>query len=167
MLDPKWNAGDYYGKAEPVDGLAHALKAVSLTALHFGWAEKVHGYKIGTEGKNPLDAMGNLFSIQAGLNASGQARAKSTDANSVIYASKAYQLYNLGDDVRRIKAKVLLVPAKTDLIFPPELSRRAMERLRAQGSAVEMFEIEGSSGHLDGIFSIGKAAEAIRTFLDK
>jgi len=167
MLDPKWNGGDYYGREEPLDGLAHALKAVSLTALHFGWAEKVHGYKTAAEGKPPLDALGNLFSIQAGLNASGQARAKTTDANSVIYAAKAYQLYNLGDDVKRIRAKVLFAPAKTDLIFPPELSRRAMERLRAQGNHAELFEIEGTSGHLDGIFSIGKAAGAIRAFLER
>ncbi len=167
MLDPKWNGGDYYGREEPVDGLALALKAVTLTALAPGWAEKAHGYKPAAEGKNPLDAVGNLYSIQAGLNTSGQARAKTTDANSVIYTSKAYQLYNLGDDVRRIKAKVLFVPAKTDLIFPPELSRRAMERLRGQGNTVELFEIDGTSGHLDGILSIGKAADAISAFLAK
>jgi homoserine O-acetyltransferase len=167
MLDPKWNGGDYYGREEPVDGLALALKAVTLTALAPGWAEKAHGYKPAAEGKNPLDAVSNLYSIQAGLNTSGQARAKTTDANSVIYTSKAYQLYNLGDDVKRIKAKVLFVPAKTDLIFPPELSRRAMERLKAQGNTVELFEIEGTNGHLDGILSIGKAADAIRAFLDK
>jgi len=69
--------------------------------------------------------------------------------------------------VKRIKAKVLFVPAKTDLIFPPELSRRAMERLRAQGNYVELFEIDGTSGHLDGILSIGKAADAISAFLGK
>jgi homoserine O-acetyltransferase len=167
MLDPKWNGGDYYGREEPVDGLALALKAVTLTALAPGWAEKAHGYKPATEGKNPADAIGNLFSIQAGLNASGQTRAKTTDANSVIYTSKAYQLYNLGDDAKRIKAKILFVPAKTDLIFPPEFSRRAMERLKAQGNVVEYFEIDGVNGHLDGVFSIAKAGDAIRVFLEK
>jgi homoserine O-acetyltransferase len=167
MLDPKWNGGDYYGRGEPVDGLAHALKAVTLTALAPGWAEKAHGYKPAAEGKNPADAVGSLFSIQSGLNASGQARAKTTDANSVIYTSKAYQLYNIGDEARRIKAKVLFVPAKTDLIFPPEFSRRAMERLKAQGNVVEYFEIDGINGHLDGVFSIAKAGDAIRAFLEK
>lgn len=51
------------------------------------------------------------------------------------------------------------------VIFPAELSRRAMERLRAQGNQAELFEIEGTSGHLDGIFSIGKAADASGAFL--
>jgi homoserine O-acetyltransferase len=31
-LDPKWNGGDYYGKAAPTEGLAAALKIVSLHA---------------------------------------------------------------------------------------------------------------------------------------
>jgi homoserine O-acetyltransferase len=167
MLDPKWNGGDYYGREEPIDGLALALKAITLTALAPGWADRVHGYKPAAEGKNPADAMGNLFSIQSGLTASGQARARTTDANSLIYTSKSQQLYNLGDDVKRIKAKVLFAPAKTDLIFPPEFSRRAMERLRAQGNTVEFFEIDGTNGHLDGLLSIGKAADTIRAFLDK
>ena len=31
-LDPHWNNGDYYGKAEPVQGLAVALKTVTIHA---------------------------------------------------------------------------------------------------------------------------------------
>ena len=30
-LDPKWNNGDYYGRDEPVDGIAQALKIVTIT----------------------------------------------------------------------------------------------------------------------------------------
>jgi hypothetical protein len=32
-----------------------------------------------------------------------------------------------------MKARILFVPAKTDMIFPPELSERAAARYRAQG----------------------------------
>ena len=74
---------------------------------------------------------------------------------------------NVDKDAGRIKAKVLFLPAKTDLIFPPELSRRAAEKLKAQGNHVELYEIDGTSGHLDGLFSIGKVAEQIRAFLQK
>jgi homoserine O-acetyltransferase len=81
--------------------------------------------------------------------------------------AKANQLYNLEKEQARIKAKVLFLPSKTDLIFPPELSRRAAQKLRAQGNYVELYEIEGTSGHLDGLFSIGKAADQIRAFLTK
>jgi homoserine O-acetyltransferase/O-succinyltransferase len=166
-LDPNWKGGDYYGGAEPNEGLAHALRVVSFTTLHYGWAEKVHGYKWAAEGKNPADAMGNLFAIEDSLQKSGQARAAANDAGHFVWTAKANQLYNLEKEQARIKAKVLFLPAKTDLVFPPELSRKWAERLRAQGNHVEFYEIEGTSGHLDGLFSIGKVADRIKAFLER
>ena len=166
-LDPNWKGGDYYGGAEPNEGLAQALTVVSFTTLHFAWAEKVHGYKWAAEGKNPADAMGNLFAIEDALQKSGQARAAANDAGHFVWMAKANQLYNLEKEQARIRAKVLFLPAKTDLVFPPELSRKAAERLKAQGNHVELYEIDGTSGHLDGIFSIGKVADRIKAFLEK
>jgi homoserine O-acetyltransferase/O-succinyltransferase len=166
-LDPNWKGGDYFGGPEPNEGVAQALKTVTLTALHFGWAEKVHGYKWADDGKNPADAMGNLFAIEDSLYKTGASRAAATDAAHFVWMAKANQLYNLEKEQARIKAKVLFLPAKTDLVFPPELSRKWAEKLRAQGNQVELYEIEGTSGHLDGLFSIGKVADQIRAFLQK
>ena len=42
-----------------------------------------------------------------------------------------------------MKAQILFVPAASDTIFPPELSRRAAERYRAQGGVAEVVVIEG------------------------
>jgi len=83
----------------------------------------------------------------------------------MIYTVKANQLYNLGDDVKKIKAKILFVPAASVLVFPPELSKRAAERYRAQGGVAEVAIIEGDGGHLDGVFNVAKQGEAIRAFL--
>jgi homoserine O-acetyltransferase/O-succinyltransferase len=166
-LDPKWNNGDYYGRDEPGDGVAQALKIVTITARHFGWAEKTFGYKWSDDKKNPADALGNGFQIETALNAAGMARAKTTDANSMIYMAKANQLYRLTDaEVKGIKAKILFIPAASDLVFPPELSRRALERFRAQGGRAEVFVIDGDGGHLDGLFAVAKAADVIRAFLE-
>ena len=166
-MDPNWKGGDYFGGAEPNEGVAQSLKTVTLTALHFGWADKVHGYKWAAEGKNPQDAMGNLFAIEDSLYKSGQARAGATDAAHFVWMAKANQLYNLEKEQSRIKAKVLFLPAATDMIFPPALSRKAAEKLKAQGNTVELYEIEGTSGHLDGLFSIGKVADRIKAFIEK
>ena len=166
-MDPNWKGGDYFGGAEPNEGVAQSLKTVTLTALHFGWAEKVHGYKWAAEGKNPQDAMGNLFAIEDSLYKTGQARAGATDAAHFVWMAKANQLYNLEKEQSRIKAKVLFLPATTDMIFPPALSRKWAEKLKAQGNYVELYEIEGTSGHLDGLFSIGKVADRIKTFIEK
>jgi homoserine O-acetyltransferase len=166
-LDPRWNNGDYYGREEPIDGVAQALKIVTLTARHWGWAEKAFGYKPADEKKDPAAALGNQFQIEAVLYNAGMARAKTTDANNMIYMSKANQLYRLTDaEVKGIKAKILFVPAASDVIFPPELSKRALERFRAQGGRTELFVIEGDGGHLDGVLAIAKAADAIRQFVE-
>jgi homoserine O-acetyltransferase/O-succinyltransferase len=164
-LDPKWNNGDYYGRDEPVAGVAEALKIVTITARAHGWANQSFGYKWADAAKDPVADMGNLFAIQDTLNKAGAARAATTDANSMIYTAKANQLYNLGDDVKKMKAKILFVPAKSDLIFPPELSQRAAERYRAQGGVAEVVVIDGEGGHLDGVFNVAKQGEAIRAFL--
>ena len=166
-LDPKWNHGDYYGKDEPVAGTAQALKIITITARAHGWAEKTFGYKWADPAKNPGADLTYAFSIEDALQKAGSARAASIDANSLIYTAKANQLYNLGDDVKKIKAKILFVPAESDLIFPPELSMRAAERYKAQGGVAEVAIIEGDGGHLDGVTSVAKQGEAIRAFLSK
>jgi len=94
-------------------------------------------------------------------------RAGATDAAHFVWMAKANQLYNLEKEQSRIKAKVLFLPASTDMIFPPALSRKAAEKLKAQGNTVELYEIEGTSGHLDGLFSIGKVADRIKAFIEK
>jgi homoserine O-acetyltransferase len=166
-LDPNWKGGDYFGGQEPNEGVAQALKTVTLTAFHFGWAERTFGYKWAAEGKNPGDAMGNLFAIEDTLYKTGMARAAATDAAHFVWTAKANQLYNLSAQQSRIKAKVLFLPATSDLIFPPELARGWAEKLRAQGNLVEFYEIEGTNGHLDGLISIAKVGERIRAFLTK
>jgi homoserine O-acetyltransferase len=166
-LDPKWNNGDYYGKDEPVAGTAQALKIITITARAHGWADKTFGYKWADPAKNPAAEVANMFAIEDTLNKAGAARAASVDANSLIYTAKANQLFDLGDDVRKIKAKILFVPAESDLIFPPELSLRAAERFKAQGGTAEVAIIEGDGGHLDGVLNVAKQGEAIRAFLAK
>jgi homoserine O-acetyltransferase len=165
-LDPKWNNGDYYGRDEPLDGIAQALKVVTLTSRTFVWAEKTYGYKWADPAKNPIDALNSAYAIEDALNKAGAARAKTVDGNSMIYTAKANQLYRLTDDeVKGMKAKILFVPASSDEVFPPELSKRAAERYKAQGGVAEVVVIEGEGGHYDGVFAVAKQGEAIRAFL--
>jgi homoserine O-acetyltransferase len=164
-LDPKWNGGDYYGRAEPMDGLTQALKIVTVATRAEGWAEKTYGYKWADPAKNPALAIENRFAIEDSLDKAGAARARSVDANSLIYMVKANQLYNLGDDVKKIRAKILFVPAATDGFFPPIMSLRAAETYRAQGGVAEVAIIDGDGGHLEGVFNVAKQGEAIRAFL--
>lgn len=171
--DPKWNKGDYYGKEEPTQGLAEALKLVTLISRHPGWADKAFGRKFAVADKRPIDSWDNVFAIESALDKATMAGAKRYDANSFLYTARANQLYSvhqeatLQDGVKRIKAKVLFIPAKSDLLLFPDYSKKAMEMLSAQGNKVEYFEIQGDGGHLDGLFQIGQAGDVIREFLTK
>ena len=142
--------------------------SVTITARAHGWAERTYGYKPADAAKAPGAAMANAYAIEDALMKAGVARAKTTDANSLLYTNKANQLYQLSDaEVKGMKARILFVPAKSDLIFPPELSEKAAARYRAQGGVAEVVVIDGDGGHLDGVLAIAKQGEAIRTFLAK
>jgi homoserine O-acetyltransferase len=173
MRDPKWNHGDYYGKDEPVEGLALALKTVTLHARHYGWAAKAFGRKWAVLDKDPAKGWDSKFAIEDALDKVALARAKASDANSFLYLAKANQLFVTGhkgtleEGLRDVRAKVLLVPAQSDLLLFPEYSKRAMAVLKSQGREVEYFEIEGDGGHLDGVLAVTKAGEVIRKFLNQ
>ncbi|HEX9397631.1 MAG TPA: homoserine O-acetyltransferase [Burkholderiales bacterium] len=164
--DPKWNGGDYYGREEPVKGLAEALKLVTLNARHYGWADKTFGRKWATADKDPLKDWNNKYAIEDALDKAGAGRATASDANSFLYLVRANQLYQV-DGVARIKAKVLSIPAKSDLLLYPDYAKKMVATLKAQGAHVEEFEIDGDGGHLDGVIFIAKAGDAIQAFLRK
>ena len=124
-LDPKWNKGDYYGKEEPRDGTAYSFMVVTLSAMWEEWAEKSFERKWADPGKNPSDSMENEFLVDAALYKGALGRLATADPNSMLYMNKACALFDIGegfnsfdDAVKTIKAKVLMIGADTDLLFP-------------------------------------------------
>ena len=113
--------------------------------------------------------MGNLFAIEDTLMKAGIGRAKTADANSMLYTAKANQIYRLTDDeVKGMKAKILFVPASSRRrSFRPSCHAAPAERYRAQGGVAEVVVIEGDGGHLEGVFNVAKQGDAIRAFLAK
>lgn len=172
-LDPRWNNGDYYGKPEPVEGVALALKTVTIHARHWAWADKTFGRKWAAPDRDPAKDWANRFLIEETIDKIATARAKVADANSFLYLARANQLFVTGhrgtleDGLKDIKAKVLIIPAESDLLLFPAWSKEAMEILKTQGNRVDYFEIAGDGGHLDGVVAIAKAADVIRKFLNE
>jgi len=171
LMDPRWNRGDYYDKEPPLEGLALALKTVTLHARHYGWAEKAFGRKWAAADRDPARGWENKFAIEDVLDRTAVARAKASDANHFLYLVKANQLFvaghkgSLPEGLRDVKARVLLIPASSDLLLFPDYSKQAMALLKKEGKSVEYVEIEGDGGHLDGVLAVAKAGETIRKFL--
>ena len=120
-MDPKWNNGDYYGRDEPLEGIAQALKIVTLTASGSGALDKRFGRKWAVEGEDPLQ--GKAYAIEDQFYKTGHARAKTVDANHYLYTVKANQLFSVMDRVKTIRAKFLFIPA-TDRSHLPAVDVR-------------------------------------------
>lgn len=170
-LDPKWNQGDYYGKAEPVDGLAAAFKIVFYEAQNWGSVSKTVDRKWAVEGKDPSKSWDNEFMAEQALNGTAKFLAQINDANSFLYQAKAIQLFVAGDGpnmdagLAKVKAKLLILPAQADVMVFPKFSQEAAEHLRQLGKSVEYHEIPGDGGHIDGIYNIAAVGDLIGRFL--
>ena len=165
VLDPNWRQGDYYAHSLPNVGLAHALRNVTVAALSSDWLDKQYGRQWHDPHQSPAQTLQHEFKISSELLKRGFDRAAVVDANHFLYTARAYQLFDVSDQVPVMKGRFLFIPAKTDRIFPPTMSHQAAETLRKNCVQAEVFEIDGGMGHLDGIFQIQLAAQAIRDFL--
>ncbi len=172
-LDPNWNDGDYYDGEPPLQGLAESLKIVTLHAQHWEWGNGVFGRTWANAEQNPLDSFAHKFQIESALDNVGMARAKTADANHFLYLAKANQLFMAGhgndliEGLQRIEAPTMIIHSDEDLIFFPEEVRETAAYIRSDGTPVEIVELQGIRGHLDGVLSINQAGEKIRVFLDK
>ncbi|MEO1199027.1 MAG: homoserine O-acetyltransferase [Pseudomonadota bacterium] len=171
-LDPNWNEGDYYGGDAPNRGLAEALKIVTLHAQHWEWSNGVFGRNWAEEGADPATSFENLFQIEAVLDGAGAARAQISDANHFLYLVKANQLFYTGhgeslyDGLLAIDAPVLMIHTDEDLVFFPEEVRDTASVIASDGTPVEIVELQGTRGHLDGVLSMTQAGDRIRAFLE-
>jgi homoserine O-acetyltransferase len=172
-LDPNWNGGDHYDGEPPLRGLAEALKIVTLHAQHYEWSNGVFGRSWAQADADPAASFDNHFRIEAVLDAVSSARAKTSDANHFLYLAKANQLFYAGhgetlyEGLLAIDDPVLIIHTNEDLIFPGDGVRETASIIKADGTPVQVVEIEGTRGHLDGVLSIAQAGDAIRAFLAK
>ncbi len=173
MLDPNWNSGDYYDAEPPLKGLAESLKIVTLHAQHWEWGNTVFGRSWADAEKNPLDSFEHKFKIETVLDGVGEARAKTADANHFLYLAKANQLFITGHDndwiagLQSIEAPTLIIHTDEDLIFFAEEVRETAAYIRSDGTPVEIVELQGTRGHLDGLLSISQAGAKLATFLNQ
>ena len=171
-LDKNWQQGNYYGKERPLDGLAATMLNITQDAMHpIIYNASFPDFNILDEGAlKDIRTLPKLNQVLAGR---AMARAKTQDANHVLYLVRASQLFTAGMQsdlttaLKNVSAKTLLLPAKNDLLLRPENMRTVFDSMKAAGKEVAISEIEGGWGHLDGIFSIAPKAQLISEFLEE
>ena len=169
-LDPNWNNGDYYGQGRepPVRGLAEALRLVTLQAqdrpalARFGRAS--------AGGQDPTRRIGDRFAVERFLDDTALARARAADANHFLYLTRANQLFlheypSTEAALSRSQARWLVAAAQNDHVFPLDYNREMVALLTRLGRPVELVEIGGPFGHLNGVVGMAPLADRIRNFL--
>ena len=146
---------------------------VTLHAQNPEWSNGVFGRAWADERANPADGHENLFRIEAVLDGAGAARAKTSDANHFLYLAKANQLFVTGngeflyEGLLEIDVPVLIVHTDEDLVFPGNAVRETAAIIKSDGTYVEIVELEGTRGHLDGVLSMQQAGAAVKSFMER
>ena len=171
-LDPKWRRGDYYGHAEPIDGLMLAFKILTTIARSQFWADQTYGRAFADPRESPHNHISFRFLIEEEMDKIARDRASLVDANSYIFLARATALFRAGyghdsiqEALRRIRAKVLLIPCRSDIFVPPYQSQLILDLLKTHEVDATSYELDSDGGHLAGVSEIENAAEAIRAFL--
>ncbi|WP_133469662.1 E22 family MetX-like putative esterase [Paraglaciecola marina] len=175
-LDPNWNNGNYYAQTPPTEGLIAALMFITQDALTPEFINKVGGSS--AVNHRPLEAK-SLASILDShrvvqwLRTRATTRAKTFDANHLLYLARASQLFiaghnnDLNKSLSEIKAKILFLPSANDLLLMPYLSVNAHQSLKELGKASELETLTGNLGHLNGVSAITEKAQKIKNFIEQ
>jgi homoserine O-acetyltransferase len=164
-LDPRFEAGRYAPDAPPIEGLAIALKLMTLLA---GGSAVFAAHPGRAEGPDGEWAMETYLARESRL------RARTVDANAWIAMLRTNLRWDLGRGretadaaIARLSARVLLLPGLGDELLPPDRYHDPLEAsLRAAGADVAVHRLPATHGHLAGLSDIAHAAAAIRTCLD-
>lgn len=94
MMDPNWNRGFYYGKVPPHAGMKLAREIATVTYRSGPEWEQRFGRRRADAGKPP--ALCPDFLIETYLDHAGEKWCLTYDPNSLLYVSKAMDLFDLG-----------------------------------------------------------------------
>ncbi|KAM0544929.1 hypothetical protein ACHAO7_008588 [Fusarium culmorum] len=99
MMDPNWNRGFYYGKVPPHAGMKLAREIATVTYRSGPEWEQRFGRRRADSSKPP--ALCPDFLIETYLDHAGEKWCLNYDPNSLLYVSKAMDLFDLGIEHQR------------------------------------------------------------------
>src|SRR5436305_5585671 len=103
MMDPNWARGFYYDKIPPHVGMKLAREIATVTYRSGPEWEQRFGRQRADPSRQP--ALCPDFLIETYLDHAGEKFCLEYDANSLLYVSKAMDLFDLGAENRRSTAK--------------------------------------------------------------
>ena len=148
--DPEWHGGHYYG---------HGGAKSVLTQMRFETLMR-YGYDEQLAPRFPDKATREQAIRQLAID-----WARNWDANSLVILRRATIGFDTVKDFAQIRAKVLYVLCRSDVLFPPTLAPGVMHELSAAGVDARYFELDSNLGHSASGPEHAKWSPVLREFL--
>ncbi|XP_076802489.1 serine O-succinyltransferase-like [Clavelina lepadiformis] len=173
MEDPIWNRGHYYDGEYPLRGTKLAREIATMTYRSGIEWEKRFG-RVRIPGEPP--SLCHNFEIEQYIEYQGVQYATKLDANTLLYLSKAMDLFDLNeyfDDcedkngLNRVRCPTLVMGITTDMLFPVQQQRDLAEGLRRAGNeSVTYYELNSIYGHDTFLLDLSNIGTALKGFLE-
>jgi homoserine O-acetyltransferase len=89
------------------------------------------------------------------------------DPNSLVTLRRAMVRFDAEPNLSKIRARVLYVISRSDVLFPPSIAPAVMDKLTKAGVDATYVEIDTDYGHLASNADAAKWAPALTAFLDR
>jgi homoserine O-acetyltransferase len=150
--DPNWNNGHFYD-AGGVTGTMENIRYNTLT--RYGMDSVLSG------------ELSDKKSRDRAVRENSRLWAKEFDAHSLLVLGRASARFSVESDLESIRARVLLILARTDDLFPPSLAVDSMRLLTNAGVVADYFEIDTEYGHSSSGTDAAKWSKRLESFLDE
>ncbi len=181
--DPKWKGGDYYLEGDskgPGAGLASARQLAHITYLSRELLQKKFQRNLqqnfveapAAERAERDRLFKTYFQIESYLDYQAMKFLRRFDANSYLHITRSMDLYDPCDRYgsmeaafARVKAKVLVVSYKGDILFPWWQSKEIVAPLMKANKSVSYCHLESGTGHDSFLTDIDDLSKLVGGFL--
>jgi len=173
-LDPKWNGGDYYDKAEqPTESLHLALEMMNVAAFQAGYYERTYKRETALD-TEPYESVLGESTYEKKLDKIVSLTQNNVDLNHWIYTCRMCLNFDVsrpyGGDLdaalSRIKAQVLAVPSVWDALHPASIVQWCVDRIVWLGGNARCYPLDSDWGHMAGILQTHLFADEVKKFLE-
>lgn len=154
-MDPRWRGGEYYDAA-PGDGPHEGLSTARMMSMMTFRSDDVFSARFGREVVEPVEGftLWQRFQVERYLEYQGDKLVRRFDANSYLLLTKAMDLHDLGRGrggmgpaFARLRAPLVSVGVRSDILYPPHQSREIVELATAAGIPARYLELDSPHGH--------------------
>ncbi len=148
--DPNWQGGHHYASG----GIVPTMTALREETLRRYGAEQELAARFP-----------DTAARDAEIHRRSAAWGAEFDPHSLLVLGRAANAYDVTPNLARIRARVLYVLSRTDVLFPPALAAMVMPALHAAGVTGSYLEIDSEHGHLASGTDAAKWAGGLRAFM--